>query len=184
MTSQSWRSLVNSKYQLSLRLFLFLNATSAVFSVTNPLYSVQLLSFPLLAIFTLSTGLLLWHWQKCTRKINIPVVSAIFGILWAWQIASKFSLITQDRATYLIMALLTVLFIGSLAFAINIKAFTLHSLPAFIVCLWLSPSEHWLRMIYSFILPVVAIGVHHVLQRRNDRFAQELLSRLLEERLC
>ncbi|MCI1181359.1 GGDEF domain-containing protein, partial [Enterobacter cloacae] len=181
MTSQSWRSLVNSKYQLSLRLFLFLNATSAVFSVTNPLYSVQLLSFPLLAIFTLSTGLLLWHWQKCTRKINIPVVSAIFGILWAWQIASKFSLITHDRATYLIMALLTVLFIGSLAFAINIKAFTLHSLPAFIVCLWLSPSEHWLRMIYSFILPVVAIGVHHVLQRRNDRFAQELLSRLLEE---
>lgn len=80
------------------------------------------------------------------------------------------------------MALLTVLFIGSLAFAINIKAFTLHSLPAFIVCLWLSPSEHWLRMIYSFILPVVAISVHHVLQRRNDRFAQELLSRLLEER--
>ncbi|EKD5157097.1 GGDEF domain-containing protein [Enterobacter cloacae] len=182
MTSQSWRSLVNSKYQLSLRLFLFLNATSAVFSVTNPLYSIQLLSFPLLAIFTLSTGLLLWHWQKCTRKINIPVVSAIFGILWAWQIASKFSLITHDRATYLIIALLTVLFIGSLAFAINIKAFTLHSLPAFIVCLWLSPSEHWLRMIYSFILPVVAIGVHHVLQRRNDRFAQELLSRLLEER--
>lgn len=182
MTSQSWRSLVNSKYQLSLRLFLFLNATSAVFSVTNPLYSVRLLSFPLMAIFTLSTGLLLWHWKKRTRRVNIPMVSAIFGILWAWQIVSKFSLITHDRETYLIIALLTVLFIGSLAFAINIKAFTLHSLPAFIVCLWLSTPEHWLRMTYSFVLPVVAIGVHNVLQRRNDRFAQELLSRLLEER--
>jgi hypothetical protein len=40
------------------------------------------------------------------------------------------------------MALLTVLFIGSLAFASNIKAFTLHSLPTFIVCLWLSDHEY------------------------------------------
>lgn len=37
-------------------------------------------------------------------------------------------------------------------------------------------------MAYFFALPVVAIGIHHVLQRRNDRFAQELLSELLEER--
>lgn len=83
MTSQSWRSLVHSKYQLSLRLFLFLNATSAVFSVTNPLYSIRLLSVPLISIFVISTGLLVWHWKKRTRKVNIPAVSAIFGILWA-----------------------------------------------------------------------------------------------------
>lgn len=37
-------------------------------------------------------------------------------------------------------------------------------------------------MTYSFALPVVAIAIHNILQRRNDRFAQELLSRLLEER--
>jgi diguanylate cyclase (GGDEF) domain len=37
-------------------------------------------------------------------------------------------------------------------------------------------------MAYFFALPVVAIGIHHVLQRRNDRFAQDLLSELLEER--
>ncbi|MEH0886566.1 diguanylate cyclase [Enterobacter sp. UNJFSC 003] len=182
MTSQSWRSLVNSKYQLSLRLFLFLNATSVVFSVTNPLYSVRLFSAPLFAIFAISTGLLVWHWKKRTRKINIPVVSAIFGFLWAWQIVSKFSFIPHDRPTYLVIALLTVLFIGSLAFASNIKAFTLHSLPTFIACLWLSNHESWSRMIYSFALPLVAIGIHNVLQRRNDRFAQELLSQLLEER--
>nr|MBP8255481.1 GGDEF domain-containing protein [Citrobacter sp.] len=182
MTSQSWRSLVQRKYQLSLRLFLFLNATSAVFSVTNPLYSVRVFSAPLIAIFSISTGLFVWHWKKCARKINIPVVSGIFGILWAWQIDSKFSLITHNQATYLLIALLTVLFIGTLAFASNIKAFTLHSLPAFIVCLWLSDPEMWLRMTYSFALPVVAIAIHNILQRRNDRFAQELLSRLLEER--
>lgn len=148
MTSQSWLSLVNNKYQLSLRLFLFLNAASALFSVTNPLYSVRVLSVPLFAVLTASTGLLIWHWKNSTRKINIPAVSAIFGFLWAWQIVSKFLLITHDHATYLMMALLTVLFIGSLAFASNIKAFTLHSFPAFISCLWLSPSENWLRMAY------------------------------------
>lgn len=182
MTSQSWRSLVNKKYQLSLRLFLSLNAASALFSVTNPLYSVRLLSIPLFAIFTLSIGLLIWHWKNKKRKINIPVVSALFGLLWAWQITAKFSLLTHDQATYLVMALLTVLFIGSLAFVSNIKAFTLHSLPTFVVCLWLSNHDSWLRMAYSFALPMVAIGIHHVLQRRNDNFAQELLTRLLEER--
>lgn len=150
MTSQSWRSLVNSKYQLSLRLFLFLNATSAVFSVTNPLYSVPQFPMPLFAIFAISSGLLLWHWKNRTRKVNISVVSSIFGSLWAWQIVSKFLLITHDQLTYLIMALLTVLFIGSLSFASNIKAFILHSLPAFIACLWLSNHENWLRMTYSF----------------------------------
>jgi hypothetical protein len=96
---------------------------------------------PLFAIFAISTGLFLWHWKK-RGKINIPVVSSIFGFLWAWQIVSKFLLITHDQLTYLIMALLTVLFIGSLAFASNIKAFILHSLPAFIVCLWLSNHEN------------------------------------------
>ena len=109
------------------------------------------------------------------------MVSAIFGILWA---ANRLKIFVNYARSGDIFdhGAINGAFIGSLAFAINIKAFTLHSLPAFIVCLWLSPSEHWLRMIYSFILPVVAIGVHHVLQRRNDRFAQELLSRLLEER--
>ena len=174
MTSQSWRSLVHRKYQLSLRLFLFLNATSAVFSVTNPLNSVRVFSFPLIAIFSISTGLLAWHWKKRTRKINIPVISGIFGILWAWQIVSKFSLITHDHMTYLIIALLTVLFIGTLAFASNIVAFILHSLPTFIVCLWLGNHDIWLRIAYSFALPVVAIAIHNILQRRNDRFAQEL----------
>ena len=182
MTSQTWRALVNKKYQLSLRLFLFLNAASAVFSVTNPLYSVRLLSVPLFAIVAISTGLLLWHWKNRSRKINIPVVSGLFGLLWAWQVASKFSLITDDQTTYLMLALLSVLFIGSLAFVSNIKAFALHSLPTFIVCLWLGNHESWLRMCYSIALPMVAVGIHHVLQRRNDHFAQALLCRLLEER--
>jgi hypothetical protein len=85
MTSQSWRSLVHRKYQLSLRLFLFLNATSAVFSVTNPLYSVRLLSAPDCYFLHQHRPVRL-ALEKRARKINIPVVSGIFGILWAWQI--------------------------------------------------------------------------------------------------
>lgn len=182
MTAQSWRSLRHKKYQLSLRLFLFLNAVSALFTVFNPLYSVHTLTLPVALIFTLSLSLLVWHWKNKTRQINIPLISFIFGGIWAWHIAWKFMLVTQDPYTFLLLALLSVLFIGSLAFASDIKAFTIHSLPTFLVCLWFCPSEYWPRIVYSLALPMIGIAIHQVIQRRNDRFAQDLLYRLLEER--
>lgn len=182
MTAQSWRSLRHKKYQLSLRLFLFLNAVSALFTVFNPLYSVHTLTLPVALIFTLSLSLLVWHWKNKTRQINIPLISFIFGVIWAWHIAWKFMLVTQDPYTFLLLALLSVLFIGSLAFASDIKAFTIHSLPTFLVCLWFCPPEYWPRIVYSLALPMIGIAIHHVIQRRNDRFAQDLLYRLLEER--
>lgn len=182
MTSQSWRSLRHKKYQLSLRLFLFLNAVSALFTLLNPLYNVRMLTLPVVLIFTLSVALLIWHWRNKTRKINISVISLTFGGIWAWHIAYKFMLVTEDPFTFLLLGLLSVLFIGSLAFASDIKAFTLHSLPTFVVCMWFSQHEHWLRVIYSLALPMVGIAIHHVIQKRNDRFAQQLLYRLLEER--
>lgn len=182
MTAQSWRSLHDNKYQLSLRLFLFLNIISALFSVFNPLYSMLTLTIPVSLIFVLASLLSLWHWKHKAKKINIPVISVLFGSLWAWHVACKFALITHEHFTYLLIALLSVLFIGSLAFACNIKAFTLHSMPVFIVCLWLSHPEHWIRMIYSFALPMAGIAIHHVIQKRNDNFAQQLLSQLMEER--
>ncbi|MBL5931455.1 GGDEF domain-containing protein [Lelliottia amnigena] len=182
MTSQSWRSLRHKKYQLSLRLFLFLNAVSALFTLLNPLYNVRMLTLPVVLIFTLSVALLIWHWRNKTRKINISVISLTFGGIWAWHIAYKFTLVTEDPFTFLLLGLLSVLFIGSLAFASDIKAFTLHSLPTFVVCMWFSQHEHWLRVIYSLALPMVGIAIHHVIQKRNDRFAQQLLYRLLEER--
>ncbi|MBL5966710.1 GGDEF domain-containing protein [Lelliottia amnigena] len=182
MTSQSWRSLRHKKYQLSLRLFLFLNAVSALFTLLNPLYNVRMLTLPVVLIFTLSVALLIWHWRNKTRKINISVISLTFGGIWAWHIAYKFTLVKEDPFTFLLLGLLSVLFIGSLAFASDIKAFTLHSLPTFVVCMWFSQHEHWLRVIYSLALPMVGIAIHHVIQKRNDRFAQQLLYRLLEER--
>jgi hypothetical protein len=115
---------------------------SALFTVFNPLYSVHTLTLPVALIFTLSLSLLVWHWKNKTRQINIPLISFIFGGIWAWHIAWKFMLVTQDPYTFLLLALLSVLFIGSLAFASDIKAFTIHSLPTFLVCLWFCPPEY------------------------------------------
>jgi diguanylate cyclase (GGDEF)-like protein len=182
MTAQTWRTLRNNKYQLSLRLFLFLNTISALFSVVNPLYTQQALTIPVCLVFATSIGLLLWHWRHNTRRINIPLISFIFGCLWAWHVIAKYMLITHNQYLYLLVALLTVLFIGSLAFATDIKAFTLHSLPVFIACLALTNPAEWLRLFFSMALPVVGIAIHQAIQRRNDNFAQQLLYQLLEER--
>jgi hypothetical protein len=31
-----------------------------------------------------SLGFLLWNWKFPKQKINIPVISLLFGMLWAW----------------------------------------------------------------------------------------------------
>lgn len=182
MTSHSWRSLCNKKYQLSLRLFLFLNAVSAFFSFILPLYHVRAVTVPLCLLFGLSIGLLLWNWQFPRKKIHIPFVSILFGGLWAWHVAIKFAAIEPHDPTYLLIALLSVLFIGSIAFSNNIIAFTLHSLPVFLSCLWFTEGEYWLRMFYSFALPMAGIAIQNLIQSRNDTFARNLMYRLLEER--
>ncbi|WP_312629770.1 GGDEF domain-containing protein [Scandinavium sp.] len=182
MTSKSWRSLRIKKYQFSLRLFLFLNLTSSLFSMLSPVYHVAAITLPLMLIMLTSTGLLLGHWAWAERKINIPAISILFGCLWAWHIAVKSPLMPQPQFNYLVIALLSVLFIGAIAFSNNIIAFTLHSLPVLITCLVLGDGDQWLRMIYCFALPVIGIAIQSVIQKRNDNFAHGLMYKLLEER--
>lgn len=182
MTAQSWRSLRIKKYQFSLRLFLFLNLTSSLFSMASPVYHVAAITLPLIAITVISTGLLLGHWALSEKKINIPAISILFGCLWAWHVAIKSPLMHQPNFNYLVIALLSVLFVGAIAFSNNIIAFTLHSLPVLITCLLLSDGDQWLRMVYCFALPMVGISIQSVIQKRNDNFAQGLMARLLEER--
>lgn len=182
MTSQSWRSLRIKKYQFSLRLFLFLNLTSSLFSMLSPVYHVAAITFPLVLISLSSIGLLLGHWAWAERKINIPVISILFGGLWAWHIAIKVPLMHQAEFNYLVIALLSVLFVGAIAFSNNIIAFTFHSLPVLITCLVLGDGDQWLRMVYCFALPVIGISIQSVIQKRNDKFAQGLMYKLLEER--
>ncbi|WP_312456257.1 GGDEF domain-containing protein [Pseudescherichia sp.] len=182
MTAQTWHTLCNKKYQLSLRLFLFLNAVSALFSFLLPLSSAAGVTLPLGLLFTASVALLLWHRWQAEKKINIPLISLLFGGLWAWHVSEKYSAIGHPDPAYLLIALLSVLFIGTIAFSNNISAFILHSLPVSLSCLWLTDGSAWLRVLYCFALPVVGIAIQHVIQRRNDSFAQDLMDKLLAER--
>ncbi|ADO50002.1 GGDEF domain-containing protein [[Enterobacter] lignolyticus] len=182
MTAQSWRSLRIKKYQFSLRLFLFLNLTSALISVFSPLSQVFALTIPVTLIALSSVGLLLGHWAFSHKKINLPLISFTFGCLWAWHVAIKAPLFTGASVNYLIIALLGIFFIGVIAFSNNIVAFTLHSLPVLIACLIIDNGAHWVRMLYCIALPLVGISLQSLIQKRNDDFAQGLMYKLLEER--
>ncbi|WLI75567.1 GGDEF domain-containing protein [Kosakonia sp. H02] len=182
MTSQTWQSLCNKRYRLSLRLFLLLNAISALFSMALPLYNQSAFTLPVGAIFALSIILPAWHKFHPKSKINISLISLLFGCLWAWHVIIKARLLSENTSAYLLIALLSVLFIGSIAFSNNIIAFLLHSLPVFAACLWLNASHNEIRLIYSFALPVIGIAIQHAIQKRNDNFAHALMQRLVQER--
>ncbi len=148
----------------------------------SPVYHVSAITLPLTLITCTSAGLLVGHWAWAEKKINIPVISILFGCLWAWHVAIKSPLLHQPNFNYLVIALLSVLFVGAIAFSNNIIAFTLHSLPVLITCLLLSDGDQWVRMVYCFALPVAGISIQSVIQKRNDNFAQGLMYKLLEER--
>ena len=182
MTAQSWQTLRTKKYQLSLRLFLFLNAISALFAIAFPIYPSKTVSTPVSLILVLSTALLTWHVRYAKKRINLHVISILFGGLWAAHITLKYQTLQNPDYSFLLIALLSVLFIGSIAFANNIVAFTLHSLPSLLACLCLNGSEHALRLLYFMALPMAGIAIQHVIQKRYDDFAQQLMFKLLAER--
>lgn len=126
--------------------------------------------------------MLIWHGKYVDKRINLPFISTLFGLLWAAHIVLKYTQLGHSDYYFLLIALLSVLFIGSIAFANNIIAFTLHSLPSVAVCLWLNGSEHDLRIFYFLALPMAGITIQHVIQKRYDGFAQQLMHKLLEER--
>lgn len=182
MTVQTWRTLRAQKYQLTFRLFLFLNLVSSALSVLSPIYDTPLFPLPAVLIAVGSGAMLLWNW-RCTRiRLNLPIMAVIFGCLWGWHILSKTFAMPVLNDHFQMIALFSVLFVGTIAFSNNIVAFALHSLPTFIICLITTPTESWWRMTYCFVLPLLGIAIQHVIQRRNDDFAQGLMYKLLEER--
>ncbi|RKQ40015.1 GGDEF domain-containing protein [Enterobacter sp. R1(2018)] len=182
MSAKTWRALIKGKHQLSLRLFLLLNAISACFTMANPLYSVMAFTLPAMLVLLCSTTLLIWQFVDKQRLISINLVSFLLGVLWAWHIIIKNSVVPNTDASFLIIALLSILFIGSISFINNLQAFTLHCLPVTLTILWLDQGEHWLRVIYSVALPGIGITIQHIIQRRSDKFTQRLMNKLLEEK--
>lgn len=92
-------------------------------------FAVKALSEPALTILVMSTLLLAWHGKYADKRINLPFISLAFGLLWALHISLKYNALGHNDYSFLLIALLSVLFIGSIAFANNIIAFTFHSLP-------------------------------------------------------
>lgn len=146
MTVQSWRTLRAQKYQLTFRLFLFLNLVSSALSVFSPVYDASIFPLPATMIAVGSGMLLLWNWRYARIRLNVPLISAIFGCLWAWHILSKTQVLYSANDNFQLVALFSVLFVGTIAFSNNIVAFALHSLPTFIVCLFTSNTEQWWRI--------------------------------------
>lgn len=125
----------------------------------------------MIGIVVLSVLLLIWHGKYGQKRINLPFISLLFGGIWAAHIALKYPALGHYDFSFLLISLLSVLFIGSIAFAANIVAFTLYSLPPVAVCLWLNGNEQGLRILYLLALPMVGIAIQHVIQKRYDNFA-------------
>ncbi|NIY48159.1 GGDEF domain-containing protein [Cedecea colo] len=182
MSAKTWRALIKEKHQLSLRLFLLLNAISACFNIASPTHHAITITVPVILVLLSSTALLLWQALDKKRLISINLVSLLLGVLWAWHIVIKNSDVPNNDASFLIIVLLTILFIGSISFINNLRAFTLHCLPVTLTVLWLDQGEHWLRVLYSIALPGIGITIQHIIQRRNDKFTQRLMDKLLKEK--
>ncbi|MGP3590345.1 GGDEF domain-containing protein [Vagococcus sp. WN89Y] len=166
---------------MSLRLFLLLNAISALFTLAFPLYTQLAFTLPISIIFAMGVLLPIWHRRYPHKKLKLTLISLLFGCLWAWHVLLKARAIHDNISVYLLVALLTVLFIGAIAFSNNILAFLFHALPVFIICLWLNGAEHALRLVYTFALPVLGIAIQHAIQKRNDNFARDLMHQLMQE---
>lgn len=182
MTATTWRALLKGKHQLSLRLFLLLNAFSAGFSIVSPSANTQHFTAPIIMVLVISLSCLLWQFINKKKLININVVSLIIGLLWAWHIYIKVSAMPVVDLNFLIIALLAILFIGSISFINNIQAFFASCLPATAVILWLDHGENWPRVLYSVVLPGIGITIQHIIQKRNDNFTRRLMDKLLEEK--
>nr|VXZ88928.1 Uncharacterised protein [Klebsiella pneumoniae] len=117
MTAQTWRAHyaqnINIPYGFFYCLISFLPRCR-----WSPLFTVVRFTLPCALIVVCSGLLLLWHWKWPQSKINIPTISLLFGMLWAWHVVTKAMLLTPPHFNYLVIALLSILFIGTIAFPI------------------------------------------------------------------
>lgn len=148
----------------------------------SPAYRTHPFTLPAVLVMILSVSFFIWQYIDKQRLININLVSLLLGVLWGWHVFIKYKSTPDTDASFLIIVLLTILFISSISFINNIKAFALHCIPVTFTVLWLDQGEHWLRVLYSVALPGLGITIQHIIQRSNDKFTQRLMNKLLEEK--
>ncbi len=150
--------------------------------MVSPIRHTMAFTAPVILVLLSSIAFLIWQAFDKKRLISINLVSFWLGVLWAWHIVIKNSIAPATDASVLIIFLLTGLFIASISFINNLRAFALNSLPFTLTILWLDQGEHWLRVLYSIALPGIGITIQHIIQRRNDKFTLRLMNKLLDEK--
>ncbi|WP_414147528.1 GGDEF domain-containing protein [Erwinia sp. BNK-24-b] len=183
MKLQSYNELLHSKYRLSLMLFLVLNTAASLFYIYSKKQSKGLSGFPALIIAAFSAFLLIWMLLRPRVKFPIlNVASLAIGLLWAWQIVLTFDLVFYFDNSFLLISLFSAFFIGAVALSDHLLAFCLHTLPPSMTVIVLDRGQNTLLILFTILLPLVGFTLHHILQRRRDRFTRRLVSQLYEEK--
>ncbi|CNC22007.1 HmsT protein [Yersinia pseudotuberculosis] len=195
MNSHSYDQLLKSKHRLSLLLFLFLNASSAIFSMLSSSPKTPAVTFPvvMIAVISLSAAAYLIFISKndagknnyvdksnYANKLNL--FSILIGLLWAWQIILKYEYLETNEDNYLLLSLFTIFFISTIALSDNFLAFCLHTAPSAITVILLDDFHNIFRIIFTIMLPLIGFSLHHLMLRRTDNFTRKLVDHLSNER--
>ena len=183
MISHSYDELLKSKHRLAMLLFFFLNSATALFSMAYPPENAVSTPFPLVLIFVLCfSGLIFSFFSKKNYSAHLNICSIAVGLLWAWQIAFRFEATSHLDKNYLLISLLSILFISAIALSDNFLAFCLHAVPSTLCVIFLDEFQHVSRILFSVSLPLIGLWLHHLMLRRSDEFTRRMVANLYSER--
>ncbi|QKJ85667.1 GGDEF domain-containing protein [Paramixta manurensis] len=184
MKLQTYEALLHSKYRLALLLFLFLNTATSLFFML-PLGKASSLSWSIPTLLITFFSLILLSWYFLKPKVELPILTVtafIMGLLWAWQIAWRFSLVFYYDGSFLLISLISIFFISALTLSDYFVAFCLHTAPVTLTVLALDDGEHLLVLLSTIALTLIGFTLQHMMRRRSDRFTRRLVSQLYEEK--
>lgn len=184
MNLQSYDKFLDSKHRLSLMLFLFLNTATATFCILRVIHHATLMvTAPTIAIIIIYAVILSWMFSKPVKiflLLNFAV--ALSGSLWAWHIIIRYQQTFYADGGYLMVALVSVFFISAISLGDNLLAFCMHTASASLAVLTLDKGQNTLVILFIIVLPLIGFSLHHLMQRRRDKFTQRLVRQLYEEK--
>ena len=184
MKLQSYEKLKQSKYRLSVMLFLFLNIAVSLFYLL-PIMSNEKIdtTLPVICVASFSGIMLIAHliWSKVKLPLLNPV-ALVLGALWAWHINYRFHQVFYFDGGFLIISLISVLFISAIALSDYLGAFCLHVAPPVLTVLLLDNGQHLPLILLTITLPLIGFSLQHLMRRRADNFTLRLMHQLYEEK--
>ncbi|MGK3143239.1 diguanylate cyclase [Pantoea sp. C2G6] len=184
MKLQSYEELKHSKYRLSLLLFLFLNIAVSLFYLLPAMSSDGSgTTLPVICIAAFSGVMLTSYliWNKAKLPLLNPV-ALLLGAFWAWHINYRFHQVFYFDGGFLIISLISVLFISAIALSDYLVAFWLHVTPPVVTVLLLDEGQHLPLILLTITLPLIGFSLQHLMRRRADNFTLRLMHQLYEEK--